>query len=136
MPTKTEPTKTDDKKADEVKKTDDAQRADDEAYSPDQLVTYDQPAAAREAEKRADERVKELHEEQLDRFLDNVGTASREPIETVFANAPEKGGTPDSITIAQVGGELVLTITAKELHFGREEALALQRAVQHSAVAL
>lgn len=124
MPTKTEPTKAADKKAD------------DEAFSPDELVTYDQPAAAREAEKKADERVKELHEEQLDRFMDNVGTASREPIETVFANAPEKGGTPESITIAQVGGELVLTVTADELHFGREEALGLQRAIQHSAVGL
>ena len=89
--------------------------------------TYKTPRATLKAEKDARERVEEVREQQLEAYLRNFGNQPAEVTETVHANRPEKGD-PDSITFAQVGNSLVITATAKELVFGREEALSFIRA--------
>jgi hypothetical protein len=45
--------------------------------------------------------------------------------------------TPESLTITQAGGQLVVSVSGSgPFYFSREDALALQRAATHAAVTL
>lgn len=98
------------------------------AGAADDPGVYDKPQAQVKAEKDAAKRVDEVREIQYDAYLRNFGNVPRDVTETVHAS-PSGKGDPDSITIAQVGGEVLLVATAREMRFGHEEALGLQRAI-------
>jgi hypothetical protein len=104
-----------------------------EAADPGTLKT---PRATERAERAADKLRDEVRDIQLDVHHRNVTNVPEYATETVYANHPEKGD-PDSITIAQAGNGLIVTPSnGKPMHFDREHALALQRAVSHSAITL
>jgi hypothetical protein len=98
---------------------------------------YPKPPAQLKAEKEAGQRVDAIREQQIATHMRTFGNPPTEVVSTVHANRPQKDNeTPESITFAQVGGTLVMTVTAKELVFGPEEARGLQRAVVVAASTL
>lgn len=99
----------------------------------DRTDTFDRSKAQIAAEKRAmktADEVRDIQEEtQRKNLLSNVPDY---PVSVAYANRTDNG-TPDSLTFAVAGGELVITTTSNELHFGREEAAGLQRAAMRVA---
>jgi hypothetical protein len=104
---------------------------------PDTPPAYDRPkaqvAAEKQALKVADE-VREIQEDvQRRNLLSNVPDY---PVSVAFANRDDDGKPTGSLVFAVAGGELVVTTTGRELHFGREEAASLQRAAAKVAGSL
>lgn len=112
-----------------------AAKKDEPAVTPDTVTSIEKPAATVKAEKAAVDRADEVRDIQLDVHSKNVTNVPAEPVATIYANAPEKGD-PDSVTFALVGGEVVMTTTAKEMRFGREEWHGFMRKVNQAGSGL
>lgn len=101
--------------------------------------TYDQPKATRQALKDADKVMDEVRDIQWDARKESLINVPPVVTETVYATLdpakPNKD--PDSLTLTQAGGQLVVSVSGTgPFYFGREDALALQRAAHHVAVTL
>jgi hypothetical protein len=111
----------------------------DEAREASEARTYDQPRATRQALKDADEAMAATREIQWDVRREGLINVPAVVTETVYASLdPEKPDKdPASLTITQAGGQLVVSASGSgPFRFNREDALAFQRAVTHSAVTL
>lgn len=101
--------------------------------------TYDQPAATKQALKDADKVMDEVRDLQWDARKESLINVPPVVTETVYATLdpakPDKD--PASLTLTQAGGQLVVSVSGTgPFYFGREDALALQRAAHHVAVTL
>jgi len=105
---------------------------DDPSLAPDDPGTRDTPKATLRAQETAEKRAEEVRELQREAHARNFRPVVPDSVETVFTDTGDEA----SLTIAQVGNEVLLTTTAKELRFSREGALSLQRAITHLASAL
>jgi hypothetical protein len=110
-----------------------------EARAASEARTYEESKATRQALKDADKAMGEVREIQWDTRREGLINVPAVVTETVYASLdpakPDK--TPDSLTLTQAGGQLVVSVSGTgPFYFGREDALALQRAAHHVAVTL
>lgn len=111
----------------------------EEARRATEARTYAQPRATEQALKDADEVMEEVRDIQWDVRREALINVPPVVTETVYATLdPAKPDEdPASLTITQAGGQLVVSASGPgPFYFSREDALALQRAVTHSAVTL
>ena len=108
---------------------------DDPSLAADAPATFETPKATVKAQEQAHKRLDEVRALQRDAHNRNFRPAVADVVETVFADVGDSKS-PGSLTIAQVGSEVILTTTKNELRFTREGALSLQRAITHLASAL
>jgi hypothetical protein len=111
----------------------------EEARAASEARSYDQPKATEQALKDADEVMGEVRDIQWDVRREGLINVPPVVTETVYATLdpakPDKD--PASLTITQAGGQLVVSASGPgPFYFSREDALAFQRAVTHSAVTL
>jgi hypothetical protein len=104
-----------------------------------QARTYDVPKATEQALKDADEVMDEVRDIQWDARKESLINVPPVVTETVYATLdpenPDKD--PDSLTITQAGGQLVVSVSGTgPFYFSREDALAFQRAATHAAITL
>ncbi len=96
----------------------------------DAPVMLKEPKAAQSA--RADARAEqdEIREHQAAEVAKQRTNAKRPSVETAFADHDsDSKGEPGTLVFAAVDGGITVYSSAKELHFGRDNALALQRAL-------
>jgi hypothetical protein len=115
------------------------QKVAEEAQAASEARTYDESKATRQALKDADKAMGEVRDIQWDTRREGLINVPAVVTETVYASVdPAKPDrTPDSLTLTQAGGQLVVSTSGTgPFRFDREDALALQRAAHHVAVTL
>lgn len=111
----------------------------DESVVEDTVATFEEPAKARTARRRAEKSMDEVREIQHDvqtrNLLENVPP---ENVRTVYAtNDTSSKKDPDSLTFAYSSGGMTLYTTSNELTFSnRDDALAVARAASQIAANL
>jgi hypothetical protein len=116
------------------------QKVAEEARAATEARTYDTPKATRQALEDADKVMDEVRDIQWDtrkENLINVPPVVTETVYTTLSADAKPTDTPESLTITQAGGQLVVSVSGSgPFYFSREDALALQRAATHAAVTL
>jgi hypothetical protein len=97
-----------------------------EEQGPDEVTPFEKPKATERAERASDKRADEVREIQLDVHRRQVTSVPSENVRTVYST-PQDGKDPESITFQQVGNTVVVTATAKEMEFSREDFLGFVR---------